>query len=397
MLHYEFPEIYHIDQVLPHIADDKAFGVFKKDGYTVIDYNYISTDTFPDVQDEVDIRNKIRRECRGLIFNEEGKLISRRFHKFFNFGEREELLLANVDLSEPHYILEKLDGSMVSPVLIKDKLEWCTRMGITFISPQVEAWLVNNEHYKQFVKDSFDHGYTSIFEWCSRQNRVVIDHPVDRLVLTSLRHIETGRYESVEFMKNLADSYNIDVVKTFDYDSINIIDIVRQQEGVEGVVIRFNDGHMLKVKCDWYVSIHKAKSFITSERAVVQAIVDNTIDDVLPLLPKEDKDMVVSFRDKLITEINIRSGEYFGMLTETMRLFWTPKNYALSETAKHHNYLMKGLTFLAYNGKITLSEESIKSFIINNIKKNCNHTKDYLEIKKFIFPKLDYRYEYEEN
>ena len=59
---------------------------------------------------------KIRRECRGLIFHAEtGKLLSRRFHKFFNVNELDETDAEVIDLSKPYVLLEKLDGSFIAP------------------------------------------------------------------------------------------------------------------------------------------------------------------------------------------------------------------------------------------------------------------------------------------
>ena len=401
MLHYKFPVIEHINDVLPHIVDDSAFGVFKKDGYTVIDYNFVSSDTFPTVEDENDICNKMRREARGLIFDDQGKLIARRYHKFFNYGEREELLPGNVDFSKPHVILEKLDGSMVSPVLINDEIKWTTRMGVTFISPQVYDWLMADaerlESYMDFVHECFNFDVTPIFEWCSRKNRVVIDHPVERLVLTGMRENNSGRYYNQNAMSTLAIAYDIDFTKSFPYDANNILDIVRQQEGLEGVVIRFDDGQMLKIKCDWYSRIHKAKSFITSERAVTMAIVDGSIDDVLPMLPDEDKKVVIKFRDKLWDEIDRESFVLFKTAYHMRDIYKTPKDYALGEVIKDHNHLLKALVFLVFNGKIKLYQSEVKLYLIDYIKKSSNHTKNYLEMKELIFPLLDYRFEYEEN
>jgi hypothetical protein len=76
-LHYEFPIIRHIDDVLPFIKDDRAFIVTKRDWGTVVNYTMAGNNTFPTVTDKA---SAIRRECRGMIFDLNGKLIARRYH-----------------------------------------------------------------------------------------------------------------------------------------------------------------------------------------------------------------------------------------------------------------------------------------------------------------------------
>ena len=108
-MNYVFPHITHINDVLPHIEGRKEFRVMEKEGYTVIHYMVALEETFK--WDENDpIGSAIRRECRGISFDKEGKLICRKYHKFFNVGEKEETQLNKINLYEPHIVLEKLDG-----------------------------------------------------------------------------------------------------------------------------------------------------------------------------------------------------------------------------------------------------------------------------------------------
>ena len=108
-MNYDFPEIKTIQDVLPHIEGRDEFRVMDKDWYTVINYMVSLENTF--LWDENDpIGSAVRRECRGISFDKEGKLICRKYHKFFNVGEKEETQLNKINLYEPHIVLEKLDG-----------------------------------------------------------------------------------------------------------------------------------------------------------------------------------------------------------------------------------------------------------------------------------------------
>ena len=92
--------------------------------YSIVNYTVAFADTFPEIVCDHDA---ILRELRGAVFdNTTGECISRRYHKFFNVGEREETLPENLDFSKPHVVLEKLDGSMVAPFIVPgtDKIVW---------------------------------------------------------------------------------------------------------------------------------------------------------------------------------------------------------------------------------------------------------------------------------
>ena len=90
-----------------------------------------------------------------LFLIKDGNILSRRFHKFFNVGEREETLIDKIDLNQPHTILEKLDGSMVTPIINPDtgELFWGTKMGRTDISEDVAEFVEDKPEYKNVCCD----------------------------------------------------------------------------------------------------------------------------------------------------------------------------------------------------------------------------------------------------
>jgi len=286
-LHYEFPIIRHIDDVLPFIKDDRAFIVAKRDWGTVVNYTMAGNNTFPTVTDKA---SAIRRECRGMIFDLNGKLIARRYHKFFNLGEREDLM--SIDISKPHVIMNKLDGSMVTPIKLADgSIRWGTKMGITDVSMQAEVFVASRPLYEKFSQDYIDLGYTPIFEWISRKQRIVIDYPEDNLILTAVRDNDSGRYLNYNQLNTIRIIFRIpvvDVLKPID-DLNNFVEKLRKREDIEGVVLRFDDGHMVKIKTDAYVSLHRAKSLLDNERDVIELVLDQKEDDLIALLNEDDK------------------------------------------------------------------------------------------------------------
>lgn len=330
---YSFPIITHIDLVREAI---KARGgdefIEKTDSdYHVFNYRMSSTDTFPPVDDE---HAAILRECRGITFYPDGRIASRKFHKFFNLNERSETVFSEIDWSQPHVILEKLDGSMITPFLRSDgEVEMHTKMGKTDVADFVVPFIKKNEHYVDMCSHLITQGVTPIFEFCSRMNRIVIDHPVDRLVLLAVRDNVSGQYWRYPDLQVLGEDWGIDVVRQFEGTVENMetfIDEAKNEKDMEGYVIRFNDGHMLKIKADVYVTLHKAVAKIQQEKDVWNLILEDKIDDLIPLLPEERRDALIEFQKNLIHEV-----------TRLSKIFETEFNSAVSELDSYNFSLLE--------------------------------------------------------
>ncbi len=301
-MNYNFPEINHINDVIPHIEDWQEFRVMEKDWYTVINYMVALDDTFSLIRERSHYNMKMRRECRGLIFDTEtGKLLSRPYHKFFNVGEREETAINKVNLYEPHVVLEKLDGSMIRPIPTKEGFRLATKAGVTDVAMNAEVFIADKMNYRDFILEMIDDRKTPIFEWCSRKNRIVVDYPEDKLILTGIRDNENGSYVPYYKMVSAANYANIPVVKALAGLAVQDINLfvnqVREWDDGEGVVLRFDNGHMVKVKADDYVLRHKSKDQIGQEKNVLQTILEDSVDDLVPLLTPDDANRLKAFQN----------------------------------------------------------------------------------------------------
>lgn len=404
-MNYDFPVISHIDDVLSHIKDSPEFIHVLKDGYQVINYVVAGSETFPDVHVTGDVyisgQNAgeysgqlhgaaVRRECRGLVFDMDGDLIGRRYHKFFNVNERDETSIGKIDWSRPHVILEKLDGSMVSPCFVNGHLRWMTKMGITDTSMEAEAFVASRPDYTELAAHYLEHGFTPVFEWCSNKNRIVLDYPEDRLVLTAMREMKFGSYMLHDALERIGERYGIPVVKVWDVlrkqDTELLMDIVRQSEDAEGVVVRFDDGHMVKIKSDWYVRIHKVKSLLGQERDVVELILKNELDDILPVLPKEDVERVEQFHWEMDMEIAAHAQSLCGYVNE-FRSEMDRKTFALEHASKF-DPIHRGLIFQFWDKDVNvrLTYEAIVAMIL----KNCGSNASYAKVKEAFLKDAHY-------
>ncbi len=297
---YDFPKIETIEDVLNDINGYEEIRVTDKGDYTVINYAVAFEDTFAwDSEDPH--ASSIRRECRGLIFDKDGKLVSRPYHKFFNAGEKEETQLNKINLYEPHVVLEKLDGSMIRPIPTPEGFRLATKAGVTDVAMNAEVFIADKPEYAKFIRSSIACGMTPIFEWVSRKNRIVIDYPEDNLILTAVRDNLSGTYLVHSIIVETGKNYNIPVVKAVDGLAVQDINLfvkqVREWDDGEGIVLRFNSGHMVKVKADEYVLRHKSKEQISQEKNVLQTILSDSVDDVVPLLTPDDATRLKAFQN----------------------------------------------------------------------------------------------------
>ena len=307
-MRYQFPKIQTIQDVLPHIQGRDEFVVAERDSYTVINYVVSMSDTF-EMSGPNDLTGAIRRECRGLIFDKAGVLISRPFHKFFNVNEREETQMNVIDLSQPHVIMEKMDGSMIRPLIVDGCLRLATKMGVTEVAMAAEVYLASRKdsgEIMNWMERCVKIGLTPIFEFIAPTNQIVISYSEPDLVLLAIRHNETGNY----LVEQNSTPSGLTRVPVYGSVEGNLADYVARQraaEGREGDIIRFADGHMLKVKNDWYVRIHKTVDKIRFDRHIVELILNEEIDDAIPMLPPHEAERVrkfeLRFADRLHTLI----------------------------------------------------------------------------------------------
>jgi RNA ligase len=317
----------------------------------------------------------------------------RRLHKFFNVNERDETQQHLVDLSQPHVILEKLDGSMITPVVVNDDIRWGTKMGITDVSMGAELFVAKHPNYAEFADLHIDRGQTPIFEWCSRKQRIVVDYPQDRLVLIAIRDNTTGEYKSYEQMRTYAESYGIDLVKAYPGTSDSMAQLItetRAMEDAEGWIIRFDDGHMVKIKGEWYVRIHKTKDNLTHEKNLIDLLVSEKMDDAKAFMLADDRERVEQFERDFWNGIAIQVDaydKYFAMVQSSgldrkrFALEWMP---TIKDQDPHASTIVFGL----FDGKDT------RKMLLDILTKNCG-TQTKVDGVRYLWGNAKWNYHFD--
>jgi RNA ligase len=370
-MNYEFPRIISATQARIAIAGRDEFTETIKDGYTVFNYHVILPDSFD---------CPIRRELRGMIFDtKSGFVLSRRFHKFFNLNEREETQIGNIDWSKPHTIERKLDGSMISPILTSHGIRWTTKMGITDTSMKCEQYIAGLKQYRLLAESLCDQGYTPIFEYTSPTSRIVIRYPEDKLTLLAIRENIDGKYVDLDAVAEIAEEYNIpcNLRRSAGADIKETVDIVRSLENDEGIVIVFEDGHRVKVKSDWYVSLHNAKDQLRFEKNAIKLILDQKLDDILPVLDAEDRKRLTEYQSKLLDGIRHTSHMIEHDLIHYKKICGSKKAFALN-IAPNIDSIDRPFYFNCWD-----NPQNVQPMMIERILKACTSQTNVDSIRKW--------------
>lgn len=389
-MNYEFPLIRNMDDVLPHIKDRSEFIVAERDDHTVINYVVQMEDTFPAVdvaggsakmRAQRALTAAVRRECRGLIFDRNGELISRPYHKFFNQGEREETHPNRIDLSQPHHVMHKMDGSMIRSVWIGSDLRLGTKMGITEVAMAAEEFMASAPHLG--VRELCEHmraqNITPIFEWCSPENRIVVDYSEPDLVLTALRDNTTGVYAPYDVMVATARNHGVNAVGVVGAEELAT---VADAEGIEGYVIRFADGHMVKLKCAWYTRLHGVIDIVRNPRRVVQLLLNNQLDDVKPMMQPADLDRVVKYEHDVMSAITEYARRVHDITDNARANSRDRKEFAQMHALKQPP-LMRSLMFSLY-GEVTMSRA--QQLVMQRVLDNTNRDVNFASVQEEIMP-----------
>lgn len=381
-MRYQFPVDITLDEVRATIArhnertGTKAFIEADRGDHVIFNYVVAFADSFPSPTTGTDLDREysILRECRGLTFHKDGRILTRKFAKFFNVNEKPETQTNLIDWSQPHVVLEKLDGSMITPLWLgdmddinADELRWATKMGMTDVAKPVEEFVRQNPHYARWVVGAMASGFTPIFEWCSRQQKIVIDYPEDQLVLIAIRNNSTGLYSShPEMLK--AEASGIKVVRSLEGNAENIEQFMAEAkdlEGAEGYIIRFDDGHMVKVKGAWYVQIHKTKDILQHEKDVLQLIFEDRIDDAKGFMDAEDRERVERYEKDLATNIEAKGVELTTLAASLTAEGMTKKEFVGRVRSLTLQDQEQGILFRVFDGGS--AADTIRSIIAKHI------------------------------
>jgi RNA ligase len=272
----KFATIRTIADVQPFVAHKKEIKFqMQPNGVTIGCYVFCDNSTFDSPE---------ALECRGIAFDSAGNICSRPLHKFFNVGEKSNLmpehLLLRPDLADIH---EKIDGSMISTAWVDGKLLWRSKK--SFVSDVVkltEEYVAREPRFRGFAETVAAQGLTATFEFTHPAARIVCDEP-EGLSLLHVRDNVTGEYLLLDPnhpVHKLVETYQIPRAWTFNNITLaGAFDYLETAQDFEGYVLQFLDGTLVKAKCAWYRRLHRSITFLR-ERNIAELALNEELDDV---------------------------------------------------------------------------------------------------------------------
>ncbi len=238
----------------------------------------------------------LTRMCRGLIINLEGEVIARPFPKFFNLGQHEETMLANLPTDVPT-ITVKHDGSL--GILYFDGEKPCIATRGSFESDQAiwaTAWIQD----QGYTKDFFSPHYTYLFEIIYPENRIVVDYKGYRglYLLAVMRTNDPGIEKDHRLEAKGLGMRCAEIPPDLTLARIQTMTATMPPDE-EGFVLRYANGLRVKIKGDEYLRLHRIITQCSARRIWECLMAGTGLDDWLERVPDEMFKWVTTKRKEL--------------------------------------------------------------------------------------------------
>lgn len=354
-------KITNLDEFRSHIADKEEIREMDmKHGLKSFCYMVSAENTFD---------NDFARECRGIVFNGD-RVVGRPLHKFFNVNEREETQVHNLDWSKVVRVMDKRDGSMIHTVIVGNQVLLKSKKSFdSDVAVMATKWAAERPNFQEFFQKVAMWNCTAIFEWTAPDARIVLHYPEAELRLLHVRENESGAYWKFDALVLAADRYDIGMVDEPGVSGTNfnmremdhMLELAKTIEGVEGWVLQFENGDMVKLKTQWYLERHRAMTFLR-ERDIAEAVLNESLDDLKALLVGEGVDIseILKIEAAVINEIRWIEAEIDAIYTPNKDL--SRKDFAIKFTG----HRIFGLLMSKYVGK----EPDVKGYFEKNMLKD---------------------------
>jgi T4 RnlA family RNA ligase len=201
------------------------------------------------------------------------------YEKFFNLNENESTSLESIKSNRIKSVYIKEDGSIISFIKLPNG-RVLAKSKTSFESDQAKsAQLIyeTNPSIKEKINSWLEMGINPIFELVGPWNRIVINYQMTELKLIGLRK-DDGLYESIE-------SYPHSKSERVDLRLDEMVSLKSEIQNLEGWVVEFVDGKRIKIKTDWYFSLHRILTdYSNREDYLIDLILNEKIDDILSQL-----------------------------------------------------------------------------------------------------------------
>jgi len=312
-------------------------------------------------------------ECRGHMFrldSDGAELVSLPLEKFFNLHENP--FTSDLDLSRVNFIHDKRDGSLISTFLHEDML--CLKSKTAIASDQaLEATklLHNDPWFKDAIQELVADNNTVIMEYTSPKNRIVLPYQSCELRVLAVRNNDTLEYHPYDDLYSYFgvahNEYMVDDHTLLVDDPVEFINSIPDMKGIEGFVVGLEHGQRIKIKTQEYLSLHRAKDSINSNKRLFEVCLNEASDDLRSLFHDDPYTL------NRIQEMEQIVGHAYNHTVKSVEEY-----YSANKNLDRKSYAIKGqqeldrmsfnLAMMKYTGK----EPDYKGMLMRNFK-------DYVE------------------
>ena len=232
-------------------------------------------------------------ECRGIMFEmKDGKpvrVMSRPMEKFFNLSENP--FTERLNLEENIFIMDKLDGSLISSYIDCGHVHLKTK-GALFSDQAIAAnTLLNSMEYwelRDTIKEYSE--YTFNMEYTAPDNRIVVPYQKPELTILNVRHNITGEYvphsqlNAIPLIRRYLVKGSFSGAGKFP----GIRATMQNEEGYEGYVCEMPDGQKFKIKTEWYVNLHHKRDNALVDSELLKYTLNEETDDLKALFATDE-------------------------------------------------------------------------------------------------------------
>lgn len=206
--------------------------------------------------------NKFSIMARGLFLDQDGDVVMRGYHKFFNLNENAETKLDKIleKVTYPIYAREKHDGylGLSSFYKYENKPIFSSKGGSNRHGTMLEELIkdtVDFNKYKEIVKKY--ENVTFLFECIKEQGDMhhIVDYGGDRIfLLDAINNDYSGTFNMEAFWEMAALGFDIprEIALPDEESLLEYINNTMSAEGTEGAVLKDQNDYMFKLKTDWY-------------------------------------------------------------------------------------------------------------------------------------------------
>jgi T4 RnlA family RNA ligase len=315
-------------------------------------------------------------ECRGIMFKlQDGKpvrIACRPPKKFFNLNENPFTM--NLDHDKIVEFMVKADGSLISSFLWGDKYNLGLKSKAALASEQA-VWAMEylnrpeNEAFKDEIHELTIKGWTVNMEYVAPENRVVLPYQKPELLVLNIRNNETGL---TLFHNQVYGCPGLNWVRSKQVDdkekAKEFVKEIPSMVDIEGFVIRYDDGLLVKVKTEWYLHLHLTKDSIVIPRRLFGCVIAETTDDLRSLFSNDEWAL------KTIKAMEDRVKPQFNHMVQTVESYYSTnkdlvrKDYAIKGQKELGPYFSLAMDKYLVERGLRSSGPDYKEYAIKNYK-----------------------------